>query len=620
MKLTFIRADHEVTGSCTLLEIGGHYGLIDCGMEQGRDLFENIAIPVPAAQIEFVLVTHAHMDHTGHLPLLYKQGFRGTVYATEATCDLCGIMLRDAAHIQMSEAEWKGRKAARAGQPAPEPLYTLEDVEGVLRLLRPCGYGKRIQVGENIIIRFTDVGHLLGSACIEAWLTEGGTEKKIVFSGDIGNTDQPIIRDPQTVSGADYVLIESTYGDRSHGPRVDYLTALADCIQRTLDRGGNVVIPSFAVGRTQELLYFIRQIKDAGMVHGHPHFPVYVDSPLANEATRVFLQTDTSFLDDEACALIRSGINPLYFDDLHTAVTKEDSMALNTDKTPKVILSSSGMCDAGRIRHHLKYNLWRPECTVLFVGYQAVGTLGRKLHDGAESVKIFGDEIAVHAEITVLPGVSGHADKQGLLGWINAMEQKPAHVFVNHGDDDACTAFAAPKRSDRVPLTPATGNVLISCSACSSAFSRATTCTRVRAVTRSVKDMPHTSACTRFSMFTPASTSAWRTVCCAASPLPSLPAAMAAQRPSTSARALSDSSIMCCACSSRVADSTAAISTASAGAVRRSARVKLMPDSLPAVLSASTNACWAATAASSGRTGLLAVDLPGTVCDSSAIG
>ncbi len=448
MKLTFIRADHEVTGSCTLLEIGGHYGLIDCGMEQGRDLFENIAIPVPAAQIEFVLVTHAHMDHTGHLPLLYKQGFRGTVYATEATCDLCGIMLRDAAHIQMSEAEWKGRKAARAGQPAPEPLYTLEDVEGVLRLLRPCGYGKRIQVGENIIIRFTDVGHLLGSACIEVWLTEGGTEKKIVFSGDIGNTDQPIIRDPQTVSGADYVLIESTYGDRSHGPRVDYLTALADCIQRTLDRGGNVVIPSFAVGRTQELLYFIRQIKDAGMVHGHPHFPVYVDSPLANEATRVFLQTDTSFLDDEACALIRSGINPLYFDDLHTAVTKEDSMALNTDKTPKVILSSSGMCDAGRIRHHLKYNLWRPECTVLFVGYQAVGTLGRKLHDGAESVKIFGDEIAVHAEITVLPGVSGHADKQGLLGWINAMEQKPAHVFVNHGDDDACTAFAACLRDE----------------------------------------------------------------------------------------------------------------------------------------------------------------------------
>ena len=442
MKLTFIRADHEVTGSCTLLEIGGHYGLIDCGMEQGRDLFENIAIPVPAAQIEFVLVTHAHMDHTGHLPLLYKQGFRGTVYATEATCDLCGIMLRDAAHIQMSEAEWKGRKAARAGQPAPEPLYTLEDVESVLRLLRPCGYGKRIQVGENIIIRFTDVGHLLGSACIEAWLTEGGTEKKIVFSGDIGNTDQPIIRDPQTVSGADYVLIESTYGDRSHGPRVDYLTALADCIQRTLDRGGNVVIPSFAVGRTQELLYFIRQIKDAGMVHGHPHFPVYVDSPLANEATRVFLQTDTSFLDDEACALIRSGINPLYFDDLHTAVTKEDSMALNTDKTPKVILSSSGMCDAGRIRHHLKHNLWRANSAVVFVGFQSPGTLGRRLLDGVEKVKLFGEEIAVKAKIVNFQGLSSHADHDHLVQWIKAFDPKPTHVFVVHGDEDVAPVFA----------------------------------------------------------------------------------------------------------------------------------------------------------------------------------
>ena len=295
----------------------------------------------------------------------------------------------------------------------------------------------------------TGSAHAASKGGSQIWLKEGDCEKKIVFSGDIGNLDQPILCDPKHIDKTDYLVIESTYGDRNHADeRPDYIAELSACIQRTLDRGGNVVIPSFAVGRTQALLYFIRQIKDAGMVHGHPHFPVYVDSPLANEATRVFLQTDTSFLDDEACALIRSGINPLYFDDLHTAVTKEDSMALNTDKTPKVILSSSGMCDAGRIRHHLKYNLWRPECTVLLVGYQAVGTLGRKLHDGAESVKIFGDEIAVHAEITVLPGVSGHADKQGLLGWINAMEQKPAHVFVNHGDDDACTAFAACLRDE----------------------------------------------------------------------------------------------------------------------------------------------------------------------------
>ena len=380
--------------------------------------------------------------------MLVKQGFQGRIVATRLTADLMDIMLQDSAHIQESDAEWKNRKAERSGAPRVEPLYTIEDAQGVSQYMTTCEYNQPLDLCEGVRVEFVDAGHLLGSASILVTATEGGITKQIVFSGDIGNTDQPIIRDPQTVSGADYVLIESTYGDRSHGPRVDYLTALADCIQRTLDRGGNVVIPSFAVGRTQELLYFIRQIKDAGMVHGHPHFPVYVDSPLANEATRVFLQTDTSFLDDEACALIRSGINPLYFDDLHTAVTKEDSMALNTDKTPKVILSSSGMCDAGRIRHHLKYNLWRPECTVLFVGYQAVGTLGRKLHDGAESVKIFGDEIAVHAEITVLPGVSGHADKQGLLGWINAMEQKPAHVFVNHGDDDACTAFAACLRDE----------------------------------------------------------------------------------------------------------------------------------------------------------------------------
>ena len=442
MKITFLGANHEVTGSCTLLEAAGRRFLIDCGMEQGRDLFENIAIPVPAAQIEFVLVTHAHMDHTGHLPLLYKQGFRGTVYATEATCDLCGIMLRDAAHIQMSEAEWKGRKAARAGQPAPEPLYTLEDVEGVLRLLRPCGYGKRIQVGENIIIRFTDVGHLLGSACIEAWLTEGGTEKKIVFSGDIGNTDQPIIRDPQTVSGADYVLIESTYGDRSHGPRPDYVAELAKILQRTFDRGGNVVIPSFAVGRTQELLYFIREIKEKNLVTGHGCFPVYIDSPLAIEATRIFKDTDSSCFDEETNALLAKGIDPIQFPGLKVSVTSDESRAINTDPVPKVIISASGMCEAGRIRHHLKHNLWRKECTVLFVGYQAVNTLGRSLLEGADNVKLFGESIEVQAEICQLTGLSGHADREGLLKWVNFFEPKPKRVFIIHGEDEVENIFA----------------------------------------------------------------------------------------------------------------------------------------------------------------------------------
>ncbi len=448
MKLTFIRANHEVTGSCTLLEVGGHAGLIDCGMEQGKDVFENIPIPVAANELEFVLVTHAHLDHTGLLPLLYKEGFRGAVYATQATCDLCDIMLKDSAHIQQSEADYKTRKAERAGQPPVQPLYSMEDVEGLLKLLHPCAYNERMQVEECIDIRFTDVGHLLGSACIEVWLTEGETEKKIVFSGDVGNANQPILRNPQTPEGADYVVIESTYGNRFHEAPPDYAAELAKIIQRTLDRRGNVVIPSFAIGRTQEMLYFIRQIKSEGLVQGHDHFPVYVDSPLANEATGIFLQTDTTYVDDEMQSLIRKGENPLWFDDLRTTTSQQESMALNQNKEPKVIISASGMCDAGRIRHHLKYNLWSSRNTVLFVGYQAVGTLGRILHDGAKSVKLFGDEIAVNAEITALAGISGHADKAGLLDWLNQMTPKPGMVFVNHGDDDACKEFTECLKSE----------------------------------------------------------------------------------------------------------------------------------------------------------------------------
>ena len=448
MKLSFYGADQCVTGSCHCLEVNGKKILVDCGLQQGRDEVDNASLPFHPGAIDCVLVTHAHIDHSGRLPLLIKNGFEGKIITTRLTAQLLGIMLQDSAHIQESDAEYQNRKNLRAGRPTVQPLYTVEDAERVKEFVQTCEYGETVQLCEGVTAEFIDAGHLLGSASIRVTAHEGGETRVIVFSGDIGNVDQPIIRDPQFFDSADYVLMESTYGNRNHTEVWSYTEDLAQIIDETLGRGGNVVIPSFAVGRTQELLYFIRQIKDAGMVHGHPQFPVYVDSPLANEATRVFLQTDTSFLDDEARALIRSGVNPLYFDDLHTAVSKEDSMALNNDRTPKVILSSSGMCDAGRIRHHLKYNLWRPECTVLFVGYQAVGTLGRKLNDGEKTVKIFGDEIAVHAEITVLPGVSGHADKAGLLRWLNAMEQKPAHVFVNHGDDDACTAFSACLREE----------------------------------------------------------------------------------------------------------------------------------------------------------------------------
>ena len=442
MKITFLGAAHEVTGSCTLLEVGDKKGLVDCGMEQGKDLFVNQELPVSAAEIDFVLLTHAHIDHSGNLPLLYKQGFRGLVYASAATCSLCAIMLRDCANIQMSDAEWKTRKSLRNGGPEIEPLYDLDDVEGLLGCLRPCGYDTMVQVNDCVSIRMTDVGHLLGSAAIETWLTENGETRKITFSGDIGNTDQPILRDPQPVRETEYLMIESTYGDRLHSTeRVDYTAELARRIQMTLDRGGNVIIPSFAVGRTQEILYFLREIQEKGLVKGHGNFPVYVDSPLAIEATSVFLQCDTEFLDEDMQAIIRSGVNPLVFPGLELAVTQEESKAINEDKTPKVIISASGMCDAGRVRHHLKHNLWRPESMVLFVGYQAVGTLGRLLVDGIKNVKLLGEDIEVKARIETLPGVSGHADKDGLLRWLAGFEEKPRLVFVNHGDPATADSF-----------------------------------------------------------------------------------------------------------------------------------------------------------------------------------
>ncbi len=444
MKLMFIGANHEVTGSCTYLEVNGHKFLVDCGMEQGMDIFVNEPLPVPPSEIESVFLTHAHIDHSGHLPWLYKNGFRGSVYATEASCNLCTIMLLDSAHIQEFEAEWRNRKAMRSGGEPYEPLYTVEDAQGVIQHLIPLPYGKRTPVLEGVDICFTDIGHLLGSASIEVWMQEDNVEKKMVFSGDIGNRDRPILRDPMPTLSADYVMIESTYGNRYHErhDRKGDVHQLASCIQRTLDRGGNLVIPSFAVGRTQEILYCIRQIKESNLVKGHDGFPVYVDSPLANEATSIFVQSDRNFFDEEMQEILDSGRNPIFFPGLEIAVTSEESKAINFDQTPKVILSASGMCEAGRIRHHLKHNLWRKECTVLFVGYQAAGTLGRAIYEGTKSVRLFGEEVEVNAEIDYLAGVSGHADKEGLLKWILAFEERPGRVFVNHGEDTSCMDFA----------------------------------------------------------------------------------------------------------------------------------------------------------------------------------
>ncbi len=441
MKLMFLGADHEVTGSCHYIEACGKSILLDCGMEQGRDTYENQEIPVAAGKIDYVFLSHAHIDHSGLLPLLYKNGFKGQIYATEATTDLCRIMLLDSAHIQEFEAQWRNRKNKRAGKAPFEPLYTTEDAMAVMEHFVPCDYMKEIEVCEGVKIRFTDVGHLLGSSSIEIWLTENGVSKKLVFSGDIGNINQPIIHDPRYTAEADYVIMESTYGDRYHTAPPDYVTELARQIQETFDRGGNLVIPSFAVGRTQEMLYFIREIKERKLVHGHDGFKVYVDSPLAIEATRVFAENYLDCYDTAAMALVQKGINPLTFQGLEVAVTPDDSMAINFDKSPKVIISASGMCEAGRIRHHLKHNLWRPECTILFVGYQAIGTLGRNIIEGEKEVRLFGETITVNAHIEELAGVSGHADKKGLLNWVNHFEKKPERVFVVHGEDLVCEDF-----------------------------------------------------------------------------------------------------------------------------------------------------------------------------------
>ena len=443
MKLTFIGAAHEVTGSCHYLEACGKHILIDCGLEQGPDLYENQEIPINPSMIDYILLTHAHIDHSGKIPLLVKNGFKGEIICTFATSDLCSIMLRDSAHIQESEAEWRNRKALRSGAPLYEPLYTVQDAMNAVALLAPIDYNQTIQLCEGIELRFTDVGHLLGSSCIEVWITEDSVSKKIVFSGDVGNIDQPIIKDPQHVDAADYLVIESTYGNRVHSTvKPDYIKELTRVLRETFAKGGNVVIPSFAVGRTQELLYFIREIKENNLLPEYQNFEVYVDSPLAIEATNVFQKNVQSCFDEDAMALISKGINPLLFQGLKTTITSEESKMINFNDKPKVIISASGMCEAGRIRHHLKHNLWRKECTILFVGYQAVGTLGRKLIEGAPVVKLFGETIEVAARIESLKGISGHADMNGLLKWLGAFKEAPQRVFVVHGEDTVTEEFA----------------------------------------------------------------------------------------------------------------------------------------------------------------------------------
>lgn len=443
MKISFIGATHQVTGSRTLVEWNpGRYFLMDCGMEQGENPFETVEMPVPASQIEYVFLSHAHIDHSGMLPLLVKEGFRGTIYATPETINLCSIMLLDSAHIQETDAAYETKKNLRTGKEAVAPLYTAEDVTETMKLFIPCEYEKHVMVDEGLSVRFLDAGHLLGSSFIEFTLTENGITRKLVCSGDVGNLDQPIIRDPSPLPDTDFLLIESTYGTRNHDKAQDPIPVLADILQTTFRRGGTVLIPSFAVGRTQELLYFFREIKQRNLLPEYRDFPVYVDSPLANEATAVFLQCSSDCLDEETVQIMKEGYNPIWFDGLHTTVSSEESKALNANTDRKVIIASGGMCEGGRIRHHLKHNIWNEKNTILFAGYQAVGTLGRIIFDGASSIKIFGESIDVRADVKLLQGISGHADRNGLLAWIKSCKTKPRYVFVDHGDDDSCTGFA----------------------------------------------------------------------------------------------------------------------------------------------------------------------------------
>lgn len=440
MQLTFLGAAHEVTGSCTLLEACGKRLLIDCGLEQGPDIYENCEFPIPIQNIDAVLLTHAHIDHSGKLPYLVANGFSGAIHASEPTYKLCNIMLRDSAHIQESEAEWRNRKAVRAGKEEYVPLYTLQDVENTLPLFVPHHYNENVVIAEGITATFLDAGHLLGSSSILLKITEEDETRTILFSGDLGNPNKPLLRDCKPASQADYVVIESTYGDRLHEKATGFTQKLAEIIRETFRRGGNVVIPAFAVGRTQDMLYHLRIIKEQNLVEEYGNFPVYVDSPLAVEATNIYSSEMSEYFDSETLELLSRGINPISFSGLRVSVTSEESKAINEDRMPKVIISASGMCEAGRIRHHLKHNLWRPESTIIFAGYQSEGTIGRKLLDGAKSVRLFGEEITVRANIVQVDGFSSHADRNMLLDWLAGAGSK--RVFVNHGDDAVCDNFA----------------------------------------------------------------------------------------------------------------------------------------------------------------------------------
>jgi metallo-beta-lactamase family protein len=430
-------AARAVTGSCYLLEVGESRFLVDCGMHQGGEKEEALnfqRFPFDPDELDFVLLTHAHIDHSGRLPRLVRQGFSGPIYATPATCDLVEIMLLDSAYIQEMEAEWQTRKARRAGRRDVEPLYAEGDARKTVPLLKTVDYRTLRELAPGVAFKFHDAGHILGSAFLELRLEERGERVRVLFSGDVGQPDRPIIRDPEIIEEADFLIMESTYGDRLHENNGAPEDQLAEILEQAKRTGGNVIIPAFAVGRTQEVVYFLRQIiEERGL-----EMPIYVDSPLASRATEIYRRHREIF-DDEAWKLVGEPGGIFDYPGLHYTVSADESRALN-EKKGVVIISASGMADAGRIRHHLKHNLWRPESHVVIVGYQAQGSLGRRLLDGADTVRIFGDEIAVRAHIHDITGLSAHADQGQLLAWASHFK-KPRLVILTHGEPQAAATL-----------------------------------------------------------------------------------------------------------------------------------------------------------------------------------
>ena len=446
MKITFLGATKFVTGSNFLVEAAGKKFLVDCGMYQGNaelEMKNYKEFDYNPAEIDFMLLTHAHIDHSGRIPKLYNEGFKGPIYAHKATCDLCAIMLPDSGHIQEMESEWKNKKRLRKGQQTFPPLYTAEDAIKSQELFVPVKYDDIIQVAENIYVRYNDAGHMLGSSSIEVWTKEDGKKTKTVFSGDIGNNDIPLLSSPTMIESADFLVMESTYGSRLHVRNNQKAELFLNIVSETIDNGGTVVIPSFAVGRTQEILYELNKIKentdDAEFMRKYKTLmkvPVYVDSPLAISATEVFKQ-NTDLFDDEIKEKMENGDNPLEFPGLKFTQTADESKALNESPEPAIIISASGMCDVGRIKHHLKHNIWNPKSTILFVGYQAPGTLGYSIVNGAKKVTIFGEEFAVNARIEYIEGYSGHADQEWLMNFVYSFISRPKHIFLVHGEEES---------------------------------------------------------------------------------------------------------------------------------------------------------------------------------------